>query len=233
MRWLILITSIVFSISLLNVDSISQVREKFKGEYKGKEKKEEAKTEEKKTEQPSTIKIEITGNVIFLDDFAEYGEGDIPSKWEIEKGSGEVVTYRGRRWLKIFSSDFVAKPLIKLLPQNYRIEFDVILGGYYNAVKLTFLTARGEEPYWIFFDHITAKSERGASTSISLDVKSINKVTLEVKNNSLRCLINGKTVLYEARVFDKPANAIRLKVEYASADSPTYISNFAVYNLTK
>ncbi|CUS80631.1 hypothetical protein [Candidatus Kryptobacter tengchongensis] len=227
MKLAILILVILFSFSTLD----AQVREKFKGEYKGKEKKEETtQAEEKKAEQPATTKSETSGIVIFSDNFTGYNEGETPSKWEVEIGSAEVVTYKGKRWMKIFSSEFKAKPAIETLPQNYRLEFDVILG--YSTVTILFATAYGKELNQVEIEYHRVKSER-VSTSLNLDINATNKVIIEVKGNSLKCLINGKTAILEARAFDEPANIIKVITRYSSLDRPVYISNFAIYDLTK
>jgi len=66
--------------------------------------------------------------VIFYDDFAETGVGDFPPSWNTN-ASGEVVTtnlYPGN-WFKMTGSGCVALEEGLKLPDNYTIEYDVII----------------------------------------------------------------------------------------------------------
>jgi outer membrane protein OmpA-like peptidoglycan-associated protein len=66
--------------------------------------------------------------VIALEDFSQDAVGDFPDKWNTD-ASGEVVTVAGKpgRWLKLTRGGFFTPQFIKELPDNFTLEFDVMV----------------------------------------------------------------------------------------------------------
>src|SRR5690606_12458731 len=67
-------------------------------------------------------------NVIFEDNFERDPIGDFPAKWNASQG-GEVVELENvpGKWLKLKTPAAVSPELLKALPENCKIEFDVYL----------------------------------------------------------------------------------------------------------
>jgi hypothetical protein len=230
MRYLIIAMLIAFFVTALD----SQVREKFKGEQKGKEKKEQPAETEGKTEQPTKPESEKptnTGNLIFFDNFAQYSsDEDISAKWEIEDGSVDIKTLKGKKWMHIFSRQLKARPVINRLPEKFKIEFELIPGS--ETTRISFLTAHEKELNYVDISHWEAKSEK-ANTYLNLTENVSHKVEIEVKGNLLKCAINGRTAIIEQRAFEENVDLIKIKAWYPSLNNPIYITNFAVYDLTR
>ena len=66
--------------------------------------------------------------VIFYEDFSQDAIGDFPPNWDTD-GTGEVVTVSGQnaRWLKWSAGVSYAPILKKPFPDNFTVEFDILL----------------------------------------------------------------------------------------------------------
>ena len=66
--------------------------------------------------------------IVAMDDFSQGAVGDFPDKWNTD-GSGEIVTISGNtgRWLKLTRGGFFTPEFIKQLPDNFTLEFDVLV----------------------------------------------------------------------------------------------------------
>ena len=67
-------------------------------------------------------------NMLLVEDFSQDVIGEFPLKWTTNN-RGEVVTVKGSdgNWLRMYQSGQFLSPSIKKLPDNYTIEFDMIL----------------------------------------------------------------------------------------------------------
>src|SRR5690606_6999680 len=66
--------------------------------------------------------------IIFKDNFEKDAIGDFPAKWNTTKG-GEVKKLKGieNKWLKVTAGSVTNVELQKDLPQNFTVEFELIL----------------------------------------------------------------------------------------------------------
>lgn len=65
--------------------------------------------------------------IIFQDDFTKDATGDFPARWSTTKG-GEVKSLKNfGKYLKVGAGSIVYPELTKNLPQNFTVEFDLIL----------------------------------------------------------------------------------------------------------
>ncbi|MDT0559092.1 OmpA family protein [Ichthyenterobacterium sp. W332] len=93
-----------------------------------------------KEEEPTNISdnIEVSSKfdfvpgdkLLFFDDFSQDFIGDFPSKWNTN-GSGEVVTINKEKWfdLKQGYGVFFIPDILNGLPEDYTIEFDLLVSG--------------------------------------------------------------------------------------------------------
>ena len=98
----------------------------------GKEENESKKKEENVT--PSTSFQSYTRydfvpgeNVVYAEDFSQDVIGEFPLKWTTSN-RGETVTIQGmpNKWMRMFIGQFVS-PETKKLPENFTVEFDMVL----------------------------------------------------------------------------------------------------------
>jgi outer membrane protein OmpA-like peptidoglycan-associated protein len=75
--------------------------------------------------------------VVALDDFTQVAIGDFPDKWNTD-ASGEVVTVAGKtgRWLKLTKGGFFTPEFIKELPDNFTLEFDLLVPPTFDGNSL-------------------------------------------------------------------------------------------------
>jgi outer membrane protein OmpA-like peptidoglycan-associated protein len=66
--------------------------------------------------------------IVYAEDFAQDAIGEFPLKWNTN-GTGEVVTIEGQpgKWLKMTSDTKYQTPFSNKLPENYTVEFDLLL----------------------------------------------------------------------------------------------------------
>ena len=76
-------------------------------------------------------------NIMYAEDFSQDVIGELPVKWATDN-RGEAVTIKGlsNQWMRIFSGSFVS-PQIKALPENFTVEFDMVL-SYTNPEEQDF-----------------------------------------------------------------------------------------------
>jgi OOP family OmpA-OmpF porin len=103
----------------------------------------EGEIKEKKEDGESKTKIETKGagiksyskydfvpgdKIVYAEDFSQDVVGEFPLKWNTN-GSGEVVTIEGQpgKWLKMISNTKYIAPYANKLPENYTVEFDLLL----------------------------------------------------------------------------------------------------------
>ncbi len=75
--------------------------------------------------------------LLFFDDFSQDFIGDFPSKWNTN-GGGEVVNINGEKWFELLSGygNFYI-PDVNSLPEEYTIEFDILVDGVDNKTSST------------------------------------------------------------------------------------------------
>ncbi|QIE60301.1 OmpA family protein [Rasiella rasia] len=68
---------------------------------------------------------------IFQDNFSSDNIGDFPANWD-SNGSGELVTIKGEKWLRLGNNATIYPMLKNALPENYTIQFDLFTDGIDN-----------------------------------------------------------------------------------------------------
>ena len=66
-------------------------------------------------------------NILYAEDFSQDVVGEFPLKWATNN-RGEAVTIKGlpNKWMRMFIGEFVS-PQMKNLPENFTVEFDMLL----------------------------------------------------------------------------------------------------------
>ncbi len=64
--------------------------------------------------------------LLIADDFSQDVIGEFPKLWNTNN-KGEVVEIAGKKWLKLYQQSIYLTPNKKVWPENYTIEFDLIL----------------------------------------------------------------------------------------------------------
>tara|TARA_R110002049_G_scaffold122467_3_gene277336 strand:+ start:7524 stop:8807 length:1284 start_codon:yes stop_codon:yes gene_type:complete len=71
----------------------------------------------------------VPGDKILLyDDFSLDNMGDFPAKWNTN-GTGELVIIEDRKWMQLAGKSIYIPDVLKPLPENYTIEFDMLTKG--------------------------------------------------------------------------------------------------------
>ena len=90
--------------------------------------------------------------IIFVDTLAGEKKGEVPTKWEVTKGSAEVAEANGSSYITLLSGDVEMKPKVNgntnnYLPDSYTMEFQFMFGQdvfyyvrFYNAEDEEFTT---------------------------------------------------------------------------------------------
>lgn len=224
------------------------------GDKKDKKEEETKSSEEKKTETkkkkdnqntstvdaPEKEKLEVYSKfdyvpgdkLIFFDDFSNDFVGDFPSRWNTN-GTGEVVKFNTveGNWLELktgYNIYFI--PDIKNLPQDYTIEFDIMVDGIDNQTSSTakmFLYLsdidkfnRGNDHYarvsipfgqysefpFSIRNHFN-KSPGKISSSIEADIRKeiLNKphISISVTQKRLRLWVNEKKYIDIPRLIEE------------------------------
>jgi len=80
--------------------------------------------------------------VVYAEDFSQDVIGEFPLLWSTNN-RGEVVTVKGQQgqWLRIFHGSHFVAPQLKKLPENFTVEFDMVLtfpneGYLYPSIAL-------------------------------------------------------------------------------------------------
>ena len=77
----------------------------------------------------------VPGDTILLyDDFSVDNIGDFPAKWDTN-GSGELVTINDEKWFRLANSSTYIPITNSNLPENYTIEFDMLMTGLDNKTS--------------------------------------------------------------------------------------------------
>jgi hypothetical protein len=121
-------------------------------------------------------------NVIFEDNFERDPIGDFPAKWN-SSGDGEVVQMDGvpGKWLKISQPTAVSPDLMKSLPENCTIEFDLYLAnttGVAPHIMFGLTTLSTMSAGNVYRSHISAKLEgynESGSVSYGKNIQSLGE----------------------------------------------------------
>ncbi len=72
--------------------------------------------------------------IVGFEDFSQEALGDFPTRWNTN-AAGEIVTATGRpgRWLKLTRAGFFIPELMPALPDNFTLEFDVLVPPAFNS----------------------------------------------------------------------------------------------------
>lgn len=116
---------------------------------------------------PNEVNFARGSKILFQDNFDKDAVGDFPARWN-SSGSGEVKKLKGfsEKWLKIPAKSVINLELTKALPENFTLEFDLILPS--DAPDRMAGFGIGEKPQTM--DHLLA-----AKNSFNVYFKSNNK----------------------------------------------------------
>ncbi len=72
--------------------------------------------------------------IVGIEDFSQDSIGDFPAKWNTN-AAGEIVTVAGKqgRWLKLTRAGVFIPELLPTLPDNFTLEFDVLVPPVFNS----------------------------------------------------------------------------------------------------
>lgn len=157
--------------------------------------------------------------IIFDDNFTKDAVGDFPARWNSTKG-GEVKTLKGfpNKYLKVTAGAIVNPELTKSLPENFTVEFDLVLPSAHPYRRPGIGFGKAPEPIdnllssgnAINFDIMSAEMGNGyysinyAEKSISYqkqDVKykapldKVIKVAYEVNGKRIRMFVDGEKMV--------------------------------------
>lgn len=179
--------------------------------------------------------------IIFQDDFSKDAVGDFPAKWNTSKG-GEIKNLKGlpNKFLKVTAGTIVNPELTKPLPENFTIEFDLVLPSAqpYRRPGIGFGTKPEKIDYLlgsnnaVTFDIMSAEISNQTYRSINYNEKSLGykkeevaytapldkviKVAYEANGKRIRMFVNGK------KMVDLPT---QFKPEYRKAFFLTSITS--------
>lgn len=123
------------------IDNATDGKKKIKteeGEVKEKGDGDEVKikTESKNTSLKTYSKFDFVpgDKIVYAEDFAQDVIGEFPLKWNTN-GTGEIVTVEGQpgKWLKMTEQTKYDAPYAKKLPDNYTVEFDLLMDFNYSV----------------------------------------------------------------------------------------------------
>lgn len=190
--------------------------------------------------------------VIFEDDFANEQIGEFPSKWDLVKGTSEIVKFDGKAAVSFEAYPTIIKPLMKnptdYLTDQFTIEFDFFAGDnsvlskdlysrslYYlllfstdgdNILEYSVHTADSKNASWYY------RSTSGQYTNADTDISNLlkdntwNHFALSFNKRALKVYING------IRVTNVPNMAAPSYLELKSRDwsdhGVNYITDFRV-----
>ncbi len=192
--------------------------------------------------------------VIFYDDFSETNVGDFPANWNTT-GSGEVVTtnlYPGN-WFKIGSSGGTVIDGGIKLPDNFTVEYDVILHpmdesynyaefGFYldSSVDTKDLNEGGAVPglnggIKMVFGNQSSYSaynpegytQSGEKTEAYMENGKKYRISIWVQKTRLRVYLNETKVFDLPKIFDKGLAINMMRFELWDSGIPM-ITNFRV-----
>lgn len=170
-------------------------------------------------EGENQVNFKRGGRVIFEDNFSKDALGDFPAKWNSTKG-GEIKNLKGftNKFLKVTAGSIVNPELTKSLPENFTVEFDLVLPSAHPYRRPGFGFGKAPEPIdnllssgnAINFDIMSAEMGNGyyflnyAEKSISYqrqDVKykapldKVIKVAYEVNGKRIRMFVDGEKMV--------------------------------------
>lgn len=170
------------------------------GKRKKKKRQEDGQIVESNTEEPiATEKLNgglkmftkfdfVSGDsVLFYDDFSIDNIGDFPSKWDTD-GTGELVEVLDRKWLKLSRKSNYLPLFDEKLPENYTIEFDLMLTNY--PANKGGVGGR----FWICLDESDAYKFEGKNrveVSVGFWTAIINQVWINNRVNGKRAISNN------------------------------------------
>lgn len=192
-------------------------------------------------EGENTVGFKRGSRIIFQDDFSKDAVGDFPAKWNTSK-SGEVKNLKGfaNKFLKVTAGTVVNPELTKPLPENFTVEFDLILPSAhpYRRPGIGFGTKPEKIDYLIgsnnavTFDIMSADVSSVSYKSIHYNEKSLGytkeeiaytapldkviKIAYEANGKRIRMFVNGK------KLVDLPT---QFKPEYRKAFFLTSITS--------
>lgn len=113
--------------------------------------------------------------LLFFDDFSKDYIGDFPSKWNTN-GGGEVVSINDEKWFELLSGyGNYYIPDVKSLPEEYTIEFDVLVNG---VDKKTSSTAR----LFVYLSNSDDFRHGTTYSSVSIPFCQYSAIEIRVKN---------------------------------------------------
>jgi outer membrane protein OmpA-like peptidoglycan-associated protein len=149
-------------------------------------------------------------NVLFAEDFSEDVIGEFPLLWATNN-RGEIVTVKNQKsqWLRMFQKGHFLAPQLKDLPDNFTIEFDMILtfpneGYVYPAISFRLIeSAKDDKDGRKYLNDVDNFSN--ANLTISPGEENSSTITLDSYNKGEKYFTGGaKSLKNLGSNFGKP-----------------------------
>ncbi|WP_445733446.1 OmpA family protein [Mariniflexile sp.] len=194
------------------------------------------------TEKESSKELEVYSKfdfvpgdkILLYDDFSLDNMGDFPAKWNTN-GTGELVIIEGQRWMQLAGKSIYIPDVLKPLPENYTIEFDMLTKGLdkktssqaklevwledHNQFNTSKNKATIEIPLWLlgntgFIVENKVKGARVIRNKIEKDIRDIISekihVSIAVNGKRFRMWMNENKVVDIPRLI--PENIVSFKL---------------------
>ena len=214
---------------------------------KSKTRTEEGEIKEKTDNGESKTKIESKGtgikafskydfvpgaNILYTEDFAQDVVGEFPLKWNTN-GTGEIVTLDKvpGKWLNLMAGTKYEPPFKKKLPENYTIEFDLLVtmapSRVVPSIELM-LDAEGGSTHYPL-GHLILTPNGGTASDETPD-----RVDFRSHENSGKIFLDGKdNLINEFTKFNGSTTPVHVSVWVQKQRIRAWVNSVKVYDLPK
>jgi OmpA-OmpF porin, OOP family len=175
--------------------------------------------------------------ILGYDDFGKESIGDFPVRWTTN-ASGEVMTVDGYtgKWLNVSKQGFYLPEFIKLLPDNFTVEYDVIFispakreGANTATLGLQLINNTGKSSFEFTVDRAYFEMDPYMS---NVNIASYTKMGEKILSNEFQVagIDRNKSFTYHVSVW-RQKNRLRVYFnETKVVDAPTLLDPEAKYN---
>lgn len=178
--------------------------------------------------------------IVFYDDYSNDDVGDFPRRFDLVKGSWEVVEWEGDRYLRATAGGLVTIPLPSALPERFTIEFPMSLRHGNAYVRLTTGPAYQTRPRDYEGSVVSVEATRAGIRPAGAGPDAMAQMELRFGRDGvapLRVMADGeymKVYIGERRIANAPnavfprSDMLYLAVSAASQRSPILIGPIRV-----
>jgi OOP family OmpA-OmpF porin len=174
--------------------------------------------------------------IVYAEDFSQDVIGEFPLKWNTD-GTGEIVTIEGLpgQWLKMTAGTKYESPFSSKLPENYTVEFDLVLGfkqsmGVPHMNLLVYNKAKTYNPPGIDL-YLGPQSGTYGSQG---EQNTIDRIRLNTYNGEGKMHLEGKDQLIgEFYKYNQKAVPVHVALWVQKERVRVWINNLKVYDLPK